>query len=440
MKESEFRCYAILTCAVGVLIAGCSEQRVIVPSQAQSAISRSSQPLSASGYDVLYRFQGNSRSEGDGDVPLSGVIAVSATLYGTTSLGGDENFSACGGTEFFAGCGTVFKTSTSGEEHVLYRFAGGSDGFFPLASLLWYNGMLYGTTAAGGGLPCKKGYFRTCGTVFALSLAGKERVLHRFAGPPDGAEPSANLTALNGMLYGTTSIGGALGPGCDRSGGCGVVFQISPRGAERVIYTFKGGKDGAIPSGPLLALNGMLYGVTSGDEHSCGTIYKLSTSGSKSIVYNFSGAANGCDPIGGLVALNGLLYGVTSWGGSYDRGTVFQVKAGGAENVIYSFTGGSDGGEPLAGLIALHGALYGTTASGGGGCTASLGCGTVFTLRTLGFEQVLHAFQAGDDGADPVAPVLAHGGTLYGTTALGGGDSCGYAGSEDCGTVFKIVP
>src|SRR5579862_8114661 len=73
----------------------------------------------------------------DGQGPLAGLVAVNGVLYGTTSAGG-------------LGHGTVFSITTDGSENVLYRFKGGSDGANPEAGLLAINGVLYGTTAAGG--------------------------------------------------------------------------------------------------------------------------------------------------------------------------------------------------------------------------------------------------------------------------------------------------
>jgi uncharacterized repeat protein (TIGR03803 family) len=70
-------------------------------------------------------------------------------LYGTTSGGGDANND-----------GTVFGITTSGSEKVLHSF--GSDGSVPDASLTDVNGVLYGTTVAGGA--------NNKGTVFSLSL------------------------------------------------------------------------------------------------------------------------------------------------------------------------------------------------------------------------------------------------------------------------------
>lgn len=50
-----------------------------------------------------------------------------------------------------------------------------------------------------------------CGTVFEISPAGQEPVLHAFSGPPDdGANPSGSGLVMDaeGNLYGTTYEGG----------------------------------------------------------------------------------------------------------------------------------------------------------------------------------------------------------------------------------------
>ena len=181
--------------------------------------------------------------------------------------------------------------------------------------------------------------------------------------------------------------------------------------------------------------------MTSGGEH-CGTVFRVSTSGSESVIHTFGASGDGCRPLGSLAAINGVLYGVTAYGigrRACDCGTVFKLSTDGTERIIYRFKGGADGRVPLAGLIAFKGALYGTTGSGGTGCSGP-GCGTVFKVTTAGVEQVLYSFQGGTDGADPQAGLYPLRGTLYGTTAGGGGSSCGYASSENCGTVFKILP
>src|SRR6516162_7723481 len=55
------------------------------------------------------------------------------------------------------------------------------------------------------------------------------KVLHRFQTVPDGAHPDAGLLLYNGVLYGTTEYGGA---------NFGTVYEMSPDGAESVLYTF----------------------------------------------------------------------------------------------------------------------------------------------------------------------------------------------------------
>jgi uncharacterized repeat protein (TIGR03803 family) len=118
------------------------------------------------------------------------------------------------------GCGLVFKLDPMGQETVLYRFTGGSDGAGPQASVVPdASGNLYGTTGGGGDLNCNAPY--GCGTVFELNKSGKLIVLHRFTGGSDGWNPLAGVTLDKaGNIYGTTAYGGAYGNG--------VVFRIQP--------------------------------------------------------------------------------------------------------------------------------------------------------------------------------------------------------------------
>jgi uncharacterized repeat protein (TIGR03803 family) len=124
-----------------------------------------------------------------------------------------------------------------------------------------------------------------------------------------------------------------------------------------------------------------------------------------------------------------------------------QPAQGQAFRVIHNFTDGLDGRNPEAGLtMDRSGNLYGTTAYGGrsGGDCAHYGvegqCGTVFKLSKQGtnwFLTRLYAFQGGADGAVPNARVvIGPDGSLYGTTAYGGGSGCDHG----CGTVFNLKP
>jgi uncharacterized repeat protein (TIGR03803 family) len=162
---------------------------------------------------------------------------------------------------------------------VLYSFQGGEDGAFPVARLLRDKTGIYGTTSYGGGLAtCHP---LGCGTVFKLKKTGKETLLHKFTGAPDGAYPSGGvLKDAAGNVYGTTSAGGT-GVNC-YNGSCGIVFKLDKTGKETVLYNFSGGTDGAGPVGDLIQDDaGNFYGATDAGGGSgcggygCGTVFEV---------------------------------------------------------------------------------------------------------------------------------------------------------------------
>jgi len=229
---------------------------------------------------ILHSFTGKG---GDGVIPSAPVIRDAAgNLYGTTEAGGTYG-GPCGSPPL-GGCGVVFKINISGEETVLHRFAGGTDGANPGAGLLRDgSGNLYGTTYYGGSGGCQYGSFTGCGTVFKLDKTRKETILYNFTGGADGAVPTASLIRdVVGNFYGTTVLGG--GTGCLSQLGCGTVFKLDTTGKETVLYRFTGGSDGANPYTELLRDSaGNLYGTTfrgaGGDKNlcplGCGVVFKI---------------------------------------------------------------------------------------------------------------------------------------------------------------------
>jgi len=401
---------------LAVLLGGCSSSSPGVPATASEGM-RQGAPEHATisvfrqpsvKEKVLHTFGAGS----DGVYPESTLIAVSGTFYGTTLQGGAHNL------------GSVFKISKSGAESVLHSFAGGSDGAYPKEGLTDVNGTLYGTTDSGGGTGCISG--NGCGTVFSITTSGKEHVLYRFKGGTDGESPVAALTNVHGTLYGTTAGGG--GVGCGSTGGCGTVYKITTSGRERVLYSFKGGTDGAQPYAGLTDVNGTLYGATfAGGASSAGAIFEITTSGAETVLYSFKGgSADGEGPYASLTDVNGSLYGTTQYGGSNLDGTAFKVTTSGTEKILHSFLGGAtDGAYPLGVLAYINGALYGTTYYGGSG-----GEGLIFKMTTSGRDSVLYSFMGGSDGAYPYAGLTKVKLTFYGTTELGG--------SHGRGTVFSL--
>ncbi|MFY9720684.1 MAG: choice-of-anchor tandem repeat GloVer-containing protein, partial [Candidatus Cybelea sp.] len=112
--------------------------------------------------------------------------------------------------------------------------------------MLDVNGTLYGTTEVGDQIT-SNGY----GTVFSVSAAGSEHVLHSFS--PSGAFPAAALISVGGLLYGTTPSYG--------SNNGGTVFSITTAGYLTTLHNFGSGSDGISPFAPLLYAQGTLYGT-----------------------------------------------------------------------------------------------------------------------------------------------------------------------------------
>jgi len=296
----------------------------------------------------------------DGSNPFAGVISdAKGNLYGTTSGGG------------VYGHGVVFKVNPVGKETVLYSFTGGADGADPYAGVISDGkGNLYGTTFLGGP--------SGAGVVFTVSPEGKETVIYSFcrqANCADGKQPpSGVISDANGNLYGTTWGGGASNEG--------VVFKVSPKGEETVLYSFTGGADGANPyAGVISDAKGNLYGTTSGGgASSSGVVFEVSPKGEETVLYSFctqTNCADGAHPqAGGLIFdAKGNLYGTTAGGGAWSSGVVFKVSPKGQETVLYSFTDGIDGAGPLGGVIFdAKGNFYGTTSG------SYSGYGVVFKL------------------------------------------------------------
>jgi uncharacterized repeat protein (TIGR03803 family) len=363
------------------------------------------------GYKQLYAFPGGS---GSPVLPVAALLNVAGEFYGTTEAGGSGS----------CNCGTVFKVSKSGTESTLYSFGGIPDGAYPVASLVALNGELYGTTEEGGSVGSGSGCNSpsgACGAIFEVSTSGQESVLYRFKGGTDGEGPAAGLTVVNGALYGTTTGGGSAGEGTvfkvTTSGSESVVHSFTgpPDGA----YPYSGLM--ALHG----ALYGTTYSGGVGAGY--GTVFKMSTSGKVHVIYNFnpnSSSGDGESPEAGVIALNGKLYGTTYYGGTSGKGTIFGVSMSGKEEMLYSFAGGADGALPTGGLIAVNGALYGAAPNGGvygGGCANDpSGCGLIFKITTSGKKTTLHTFQGIPDGEMPAGTLIAVNKVLYGTTEVGG--------------------
>lgn len=259
---------------------------------------------------VLHRFTGGK----DGGQPMAGLIRDSAgNLYGTTSAGGLT------GCYPFPTCGVVFKIDSANKETVLYSFTGQSDGNYPQAPVVEdSSGNLYGSTSGEN----------IAATIFKLDSNGTETTLLTFSGT-NGSDPVGSL-ALDSAdnIYGATYSGGNLNDCAETTFGCGIVFKLLQDGREPILNVFTGGTGGSNPvAGVIRNAKGTLYGTTVvGGNDDLGVVYSLTPSGAERVLYSFTGGSDGDDPDTDLsMDKNDDLYG-GSLGGTYGYGTIFKVK------------------------------------------------------------------------------------------------------------------
>jgi uncharacterized repeat protein (TIGR03803 family) len=285
---------------------------------------------------TIYNF--NSLKKG-ADIYGGLIIGPGGVLYGTAEQGGLLTAPCPISTD---GCGNVFQLTppsapgSGWEETVLHRFGStANDGYYPAAALtMGPNGVLYGTTAYGGGSS-------SVGTVFQLTPpvspdgAWTETIIHAFNASGDGSYPASTLAlGTDGILYGTTTGGG--------TSNYGTVFSLVPpptpggTWTESVLHSFTGPPgDGAAPAGGVLVgPGGVLFGATSiGGSLYNGTVYQLTPPASAGdswaikLLHSFSATdGDGFTPEAGVtIGAGGVLYGPTDKGGTADYGSIYQL-------------------------------------------------------------------------------------------------------------------
>jgi len=228
----------------------------------------------------------------DGALPYAGVCPGSdGLLYGTTFAGGTADL------------GTLFHVGLAGANFAtLYQFSG-LDGGRPDDLVLTQapapDGGIYGATSKGGA---------GGGTLFCWESVGS--VLTTTYSFPGTVRVDAGLMrGKSGGWYGTTYSGGAAGVGS--------IFAFDPSsGTVTTLHDFTG-SDGMypVPGALMQASDGMLYGTTQLGGY--GTVYQLNpVTQAFATIHAFSGVNDGRSPLGGLTeAADGYLYGTTAAGG-----------------------------------------------------------------------------------------------------------------------------
>jgi uncharacterized repeat protein (TIGR03803 family) len=175
-------------------------------------------------------------------VPL--ILASDGNFYGTTASGGTTGY------------GTVFRMSATGTVKIVYNFdiTHGEYDYDPVVQ--GSDGFLYGPIPAGGSFPS------AAGVVFKLSTGGAITVLHEFDanGLTDGDKPYSGLVAAtDGNFYGATSSGNPNG-----STPNGALFKITKSGTYSVLHVFDGTHGGGQYATSMQHTNGIFYGQTNG--------------------------------------------------------------------------------------------------------------------------------------------------------------------------------
>jgi uncharacterized repeat protein (TIGR03803 family) len=342
--------------------------------------------------------------------PLSNLVeATDGNLYGTTFNEFDAPFPP----------GQIFRITPAGAYTTV------SSSYTLRAGLIQASdGRLYGTSAAASD-PLVRASQRAYGTVFRVETSGTRTVLHQFEGA-DSGDPIAEVVEIDdGTLHGTTigvppltPIGAPSAPPVH-----GTIFRVDPAtGAFTTRHTFTG-LDGSKPVARLIqASDGLIYGTTSaGGASGLGTVFVLDAAGTLTTLHHFAGP-DGSGPVTGLTqGLDGRLYGTTSSGGAFGYGTVFAMSTTGEFNTVHDFAF-TDGANPNGNLIqASDDALYGTANAGGprgGGVVFRLGVGTAPPPSTDGYFEIvsrnsgkcLDVFGASTDAGAFAIQWICHGG------------------------------
>lgn len=393
-------------------------------------------------FSTIFTFQ---QPEGVGGL----VVDSFGNLYGTTVQGGKYN------------AGVIFKLAkpSSGGGYkfsVLHDFDGTSGGSAAGDIVLDNSGNLYGTTAKGGSVTssCATG----CGTIFKLTHPASPggdwtfSVVYSFQGyPGDGQSPYFLSLNSQGVLFGTTPLGGA--------GNVGTVYQLTNSGltwTESLLFNLSPQKLPCNPPGtPTFDSSGNVFFATElGGPGNTGCIVELTppvppaTTWTSTTLWTFGSGGRGSLPVGPqLMNASGELFGVTLYGGLYAQGSFYKLTPSGSSwthKLLYSFGSPSKSGYwPINLLPGPKTGTYYGGAIGGGYCP--LNCnGTVYELTQptsqggSWTQSVLYTFQGSADGSLPYSLIKDSQGTLYGFTIAGGFFGNGSCRTNGCGTIFKI--
>ncbi len=227
------------------------------------------------------------------------LLASDNNLYGLTSNGGTFDK------------GVLFRFDPSSLVYSKLHEFDSITGQFPNSSLVQAdNGKIYGVAASGGN--------NSFGTLFSYDISSSTfTVVHHFSISTGRLPFGKLLKASNGLLYGTTTIGGSTGGG--------TIFSFNP--ATNVYTNLHELADGNFPYWGSLAegAGSILYGTTSqGGANSGGVIFRYNPNTNVYTKLHDFAEATGWKPRGNVtLASDGNLYGATVFGGDDNFGVVY---------------------------------------------------------------------------------------------------------------------
>jgi len=221
---------------------------------------------------VLFKLNNNS-----GNWPNGNLILDNGLLYGLLPFGGKNSY------------GTLFSFDpATGKDSVYVNFDNNFNGSYPNGSLLKAaNGLMYGLTSKGG--------TNFLGLLFSFNpVTGKDSVYFNFD-DTHGAYPEGSLMqAKDGFIYGMARGGGIYGNG--------VLFKFDTlTGNQTVLLNFKDTLTGSTPFGSLIQANdGLLYGTTQlGGLYNSGILFSFDpVKDTEVIVRNFNKGTDCYKPYG----------------------------------------------------------------------------------------------------------------------------------------------
>lgn len=184
-------------------------------------------------------------------------------------------------------------------------------------------------------------------------------------------------------------------------------------------------------SRPVLGSDNAVYGMAFGGINGTGVIYRFGLQSHQySLLHTFgaldSSGDNSDGAVPGVALTRGpgdVFYGMAISGGQHGSGTIFKITKSGEFTVLHTFSAvdangnNEDGAFPLRTIvIGQNGNLYGTTRLGGQNTCGELpfpnGCGVAWMIDLLGNFHVLHQFTPAEGHAASL--LLSEDGLFYG--------------------------